>query len=251
MQTVVGIFESTHQADSAATKIREADSRIELSLLTPASRARTAASVPTTETEQEGMGKAMGGVVGGALGAASGLTLGAAVASVLLPGVGAVAAFGIAGAALLGAAGVVGGAIAGEELEHAMSRGLPVDELFIYEDALRDGHSVLFAFQETDEQSNLARRIMKDFNAEEVDEAKERWWLGMREAEKEYYEHDEEYIYRRGFEAALHPASRGKSFEDAHKRFGDTQIPDLENKTYRTGFERGQKYYRGLLEQDR
>ena len=46
------------------------------------------AAVPVADSEQPGMGAAIGSVVGGALGSAGGFGTGAALASFLVPGVG-------------------------------------------------------------------------------------------------------------------------------------------------------------------
>src|ERR1043165_1033747 len=104
MSTVAGIFKSRADAERAVANLRSAgisDERI--NLLTPGeSAAEVEEAVPTTETEQPGMGGALGGTVGGALGAAGGMTIGAATASLLVPGVGPVIAAGVLGAALLG-----------------------------------------------------------------------------------------------------------------------------------------------------
>ena len=55
-------------------------------LLIPGATASQVAAVPITETEQPGMGKAVGGVLGGAIGMAAGMELGAAAATILIPG---------------------------------------------------------------------------------------------------------------------------------------------------------------------
>ena len=101
MKTVVGIFQSREQAQAAASRLHEAGFAAEgVNLLTPsASEAQIHSGIPTTETEQPGMGKAVGGVVGGAAGAAAGMGLATAAASLLVPGVGAVTAIGLAAAA--------------------------------------------------------------------------------------------------------------------------------------------------------
>src|SRR4029453_19635808 len=79
--------------------------------------------IPTTETEQPGMGPAIGGVVGGATGASGGL-LTPAVLSALIPGIGTVTAVGLAALGLIGfVGGRVIGAAAGGALENAMSDG--------------------------------------------------------------------------------------------------------------------------------
>ncbi|HYY97066.1 MAG TPA: hypothetical protein VE642_00660, partial [Pyrinomonadaceae bacterium] len=89
MSTVAGIFNSRAEAESAARSLEEAGfGEDRISLLTPGTSQSQLDDVPTTETEQPGMGKALGGTVGGALGIAGGLQLGAAAASLFLPGVG-------------------------------------------------------------------------------------------------------------------------------------------------------------------
>src|SRR3954468_19025840 len=103
MSTVAGIFNSRAEAESAARSLGEAGfGEDRISLLTPGTSQSQLDEVPTTETEQPGMGKALGGTVGGALGMGGGLPPGAAAASLLPPGVGPVIAAGIA-AAVLGA----------------------------------------------------------------------------------------------------------------------------------------------------
>ena len=61
--------------------------------------------------------RAVGTVVGGALGTAGGFGAGAAIASLLVPGVGSILAGGLAGAGLLGLSGAAGGAAAGDLME--------------------------------------------------------------------------------------------------------------------------------------
>src|SRR5256885_5802830 len=137
METVAGIFKERADAERAVAQLRSIgieDDRI--NFLTPGTtEAELEATVPTSDTEQPGMGGAMGGAVGGALGVAGGATIGAAAASLFVPGVGPVIAAGLLGAALLGAGGAATGAIAGDAMEDAAVPGLPHDELFIYEDA--------------------------------------------------------------------------------------------------------------------
>src|ERR1044071_2587145 len=160
MKTTVGIFSSRANAERAVERLRSIgipDNRI--SFLTPGASEKKLEAVATTDTEQPGMGATLGGVVGGALGTASGMSLGAAAASLFVPGVGPIIASGIIGAALLGAGGVMGGAALGENLEEGMADGLPKDELYLYEDALRRGRSVVIAFTEDDDQDEQARNV--------------------------------------------------------------------------------------------
>lgn len=208
--------------------------------------------VPTTETEQPGMGKAIGGVVGGAIGAAGGMSLGAAAASLLVPGVGPVMATGILAAAILGLGGAVGGAAAGDALEDEMADGLPKDEIYLYEDAVRRGRTVLVALAKDDEQAEAARAVMARAGAESINAAREDWWLGLRDAEEESYKAEgrdftsDESHYRRGFECAQHPDLRDRSYDECRdrlrERFGDI----YSHEPFRKGFERGQTYNRGL-----
>src|SRR5207237_1174491 len=143
MSTVAAIFNSRADAERAVEGLRSAGfGEDRISLLTPGTSHEKLDDVPTTETEQPGMGKALGGAVGGALGVAGGLHLGAAAASLFLPGVGPVFAAGIVAAALLGVGGAATGAAVGGALEDSMARELPHDELFVYEDALRRGRAV-------------------------------------------------------------------------------------------------------------
>ena len=116
--------------------------------------------MPTSDTEQPGMGTAMGGAVGGAMGVAGGATLGAAAASLLVPGVGPVIAGTILGAAILGAGGTATGMAVGGALEEGLVKGLPHDELYLYEDAVQHGRSVVIAFVEADETEDAARDIL-------------------------------------------------------------------------------------------
>src|SRR5256885_15870764 len=100
----------------------------DLNLLTPDSPDGHFAHVPVADTEQPGMGAAVGSVVGGALGAAGGFSAGSALASLMLPGVGPILAGGLLGTGLLGLTGAAGGAAVGDALEDTIS-GLPHDEI--------------------------------------------------------------------------------------------------------------------------
>lgn len=242
MKTVVGIFASREQAEAAVSRLRETArfpvERVNL-LMPSSSEAAIHSGVATTETEQPGMGKAVGGVVGGVAGATAGMGLGTAVASLLVPGVGPVMAVGLAAAALFGAGGAVGGAAAGGALENSMSRGLPRDELYLYEDALRHGRSVVFALADSKEDEEAARDIFARAGAESLDAAREKWWIGLRDTEKEHYDAAEEPMFRKGFEAALHPTTRGKSFEKALEELERRHPEVSRHEAFRRGYERG------------
>jgi hypothetical protein len=254
MKTVVGILSSRSDAEMTVERLLQTGiTREKISLLTPDSSPNNLTDIPTTETEQPGMGAAMGGVVGGALGAAGGMGLGVAVASVLVPGVGAVLAIGMGAAALLAAGGAIGGAAAGEALEADMVRGLPIDELFVYEDALRQGRSVVIVFAEDNDQAARARQVFEAAGAVSVDAAKENWWVGIRDDEKVNLSETggddfkiQETAYRRGFETALHPANRGNSYVEVVDSVNGVQANEDAQKSFRRGYQRGQAYYREL-----
>jgi hypothetical protein len=241
MEPVVGIFTTRNAAGRAARSLRNAGfSEDQVQLLLPEASDREIAEIPTEETEAGGVAPALGAIVGGAAGGALGLGLGAAVASVLVPGAGMVTAVGLLAAGLFGAGGAVGGATAAEKLEEKSIRGLPRDEIYLYEDALSLGHTVVFALPDNASQSHAARAIFDAEGAESVNAARERWWIGLREAEKAHYEEtkpgfDEvEESYRRGFVAGLHPDAE----ESAAQSGAD--VPDPES--YRRGHARGREH---------
>jgi hypothetical protein len=249
VKTVTGIFASRAAAEAAAQHLQTLGiSPEQINLLTPGLSPAQLDTVPTTDAEQPGMGKVLGGVVGGVTGASSGL-LGAAVASALVPGVGPVMAVGLAAAAILGLGGAVAGAAAGGALEDALSVGLPKDELFVYQDALRQGRTVLIVLVEEAEEADLVRNALAQAGAESVDAAREHWWLGLRDAEAEAYSvHGgdfarDEALYRRGFEASLRPETIGKSYYDALESL-QIHDPDVyREEAFRRGYARGQAYY--------
>lgn len=256
MKTVAGIFHSSADAARAVDNLRAAGIAEEhVSYLAPgATQEEIDAAVPTTETEQPGMGKALGTAVGGALGIAGGLHLGAAAASLLVPGVGPILAAGLVGAALLGAGGAGVGMAAGGALEDSVATGLPHDELFVYEDAVRRGHTVLIVTAADDAAADTVRGVLSQAGAESIDAARDQWWVGLRDAEEEEYTEQggdfltDEPTYRRGFEAALHPQARGHAYDEDAERLRECYGADCEEGAFRRGYERGQGYQRTLLD---
>jgi hypothetical protein len=256
MSTAAGIFSSRADAERAVENLRSAGlAEDRISLLSPgATQSEIDREVPTTETEQPGMGAALGGTVGGAMGVASGATLGAAAASLFVPGVGPIMAAGIIGAALLGAGGAAAGAAAGDSLEDSMARGLPHDELFVYEDALRRGRSVVIVLGDDDYQAEAARQVLAQAGAESLDAARESWWVGLRDGEESEYTGQggdfraDETLYRRGFESALHPRARGRSYEEDAARLRECFGDECDRPPFRRGYERGRRYHAELSE---
>jgi len=256
MKTVVGIFTSRIDAEQAIERLRAlgiAEDRI--NYLTPGSSTAQLDDVPTTDAEQPGVGQALGGVVGGVTGASGGL-LGAAVASVFVPVVGPVTAIGLAAAALLGLGGAVAGVAAGGALDRALSEGLPKDELFIYNDALRQGRTVVIVVTD-DAEEERAQEVLVQAGAESLDAARERWWLGLRDAEAETYTAQggdfarDERLYRRGFEAALHAGASGRPYEEVLEYLRTYYADEYGEEAFRRGYARGQAYHERLQEQYR
>jgi len=250
METVVGIFQSNTVADHAIQQIRSlgiGDDKI--TVLRPGTPDEQVESVvPTSDTESPGMGEAMGGAVGGALGVAGGATLGLGVASLFLPGVGPILVAGALAAALLGTGGAIAGMQAGEALEDALSRGIPHDELFVYEDALRHGRTVVIVSVDDSDVADRVRSIFAQAGVESIDAARENWWLGIRDAEQLEYEStggsfkQDETSYRRGFEAALHAKMRGRSFDEAARDLREHHQGTSAERPFRAGYERGQAH---------
>ena len=256
MEIVTGIFNSRSEAERVVEQLRSLGiSEKRIGVLTPGmTEQQVERSVSTTDSEGPGMGKTMGAAVGGALGVAGGTSLGLAAATLLVPGVGPVLALGLVGAALLGLGGVATGAAVGEALEENLGEGLPHEELYIYEEALRRGRTVVLAFAEDSDQADRARDVLRRAGSEDIDELRESWWRSLRDEERSYYHGDDrdfdrdELSYRHGFQAALHPRRRGKAYAEVEREliifYGGMKL----DSAFRHGFERGQTYLHSVRE---
>ena len=177
MKAMTGIFASTSAAERAASRLAQIGvPRARIRQLTPYTPERQIHTiVPIAETEQPGMGKAIGAVVG--------FVLGAMVAFVVFGALrGGLTEFSPAiliGAAALGAMGAIAGAFAGGALEARMFPGLPKDELYLYEDALCAGRSVVFALTGDSAQEAAARRALQEAGAESLDAREQSWRVGL------------------------------------------------------------------------
>jgi hypothetical protein len=255
MEAVTGVFRTQSDAEHALHEAYGAGvPKDKITLLTPGSAdevGKEIKSVPIDSTEQPGMGTAVGALLGGGVGVTAGSMLIA-----LIPGVGPVSALGLLGAAILGSAGaVVGGAI-GNQSEESLTQGLPEDEIFVYEDALRKGRSVLVALTENEESASRLRELFKNEAAESVDAAREQWWIGLRSAEESHYSKtsrnftEDEKFFRMGFEAALHARTRCMEFDQVSAEMDATledvkqQYPDSDvEEPFTRGYQRGREYY--------
>ncbi|MGA2844358.1 MAG: hypothetical protein ABSF68_02945 [Candidatus Acidiferrales bacterium] len=252
MKAVVGVFKSRPDAERGAAELTPLDiPKNRVTVLTPHATAKELGAVPTVAGEEPGMGKAMGAALGGAIGVAGGVGLVPMLASFLIPGVGQVLAIGVVGGVLLGALGAVGGGAAGGAIESNVFEGLPEDEMFVYEDALRKGRSVVVVMADNNE-ADAVRGVLENAGAESIDQARDNWWAGLRDAEKEKYEtsggkfQDDERYFRCGFEAALHAKNRDRTYEQCQKVLGDLHPRMHESEPFKRGFERGREYIKTI-----
>jgi len=261
MESVTGIFATRAAAEQAYEQVRRTGvTEHKLTLLTPGSADhidKEVQSVPTDTSEQPGMGKAMGALLGGAVGITGGSVLMA-----LVPGVGPITALGLLGAAIVGAAGATVGAAAGSKFEKSTYEGLPEDEIFLYEDALRNGRSVVIALADDDSYATAVREVLKREGAESIDAARDQWWTGLRNGEENRYANsgrsfsEDEEFFRFGFQAAMHARNRCREFDqisaemDAALEDVERQFPgkDVEEPFIR-GYQRGREHYQQLCDE--
>ena len=248
MQAITGVFTSRDDAEKAVNELRNLgipEKRI--GIVAPGSEPeRLEAGVPVTDTEAPGMGRAMGAAVGGAMGAAGGATAGLAVASLAIPGIGPLIAFGMVGAALLGVVGAAAGSAVGDTVEEGLGEGIPHEDVYLYEDSLRHGRSIVVVYAEDGDQSDRAAEILDEAGAEDLDTLRENWWQELREDERAHYgeefDRDEEN-YRRGYLAALHPTRRGKAYSDVEDDLRTAYAGTVLDRPFQSGYERGQAHH--------
>lgn len=245
MEAVTGVFKSQDQAENAVNQLRSLgipENRIGMVRPGSATADRLETGVPVTDSEDPGMGRAMGATVGGAMGAAGGATAGLAVASLVIPGVGPLLAFGMVGAALLGVVGAAAGSAVGDTVEEELGEGIPHEDVYLYEDALRNGQTVLIAYAEEGDQADEASEAIREAGAEDIDELRENWWQQLRDEERTHYGDrfdDDEPSYRRGYTAALHPRRRGKVYSDVEDELRTEYANTVLDRPFQSGYERG------------
>jgi len=259
MEAITGVFQTKADAEQALREAHAAGITADkITLLTPGTAdqvEKEVQSVPVDTTEQPGMGKAIGALIGGGVGLTGGSLLVA-----LIPGVGPVTALGLLGAAILGAAGATVGAVEGGRVEENMSKGLPEDEIFVYEDALRQGRSVVVGLANNERDASTIRKVFSARGAESVDAARDQWWIGLRSAEENHYPgksfSEDEKFYRIGFQAALHARTRCMEFDQVSAEM-DATLEDVEKQypgekveePFTRGYQRGREYYQRLCDE--
>lgn len=264
MEAITGVFASRPAAEHALQQVHQAGVPSErLSLLTPGNAdhiGREIEQVPTDSAEQPGMGNALGALVGGGLGLAGGSILMA-----LIPGLGPVTAVGVLGEGILAAAGATIGASAGGRAEQKSYEGLPEDEIFVYEDALRNGRSIVIALPTDEPSASLVRDILNREGAESVDAAREQWWTGLRDTEQSRYTtkpgrsfSEDEKFFRLGFQAAMHARTRCMEFDQVSAAM-DAALDDVKQRypgadveePFLHGYQRGREHYQQLCDENR
>jgi hypothetical protein len=261
VEAITGVFKTREAAEHAVTAAHAAGiTGDRITLLTPGSVDQVdkeMKSVATDATEQPGMGGAIGALLGGGVGLTGGSLLMA-----LVPGVGPITAFGLLGTALLGAAGATIGATTGNKVERDSYQGLPEDEIFVYEDALRKGRSVVVALADDGDSASKVREVLDKEGAESVDAAREQWWIGLRNAEESRYSKttrsfsEDEKFFRFGFQAAMHAKTRCLEFdqisaemnaalEDVQKQYPDAKVEE----PFTRGYRRGREHYQQLCDE--
>ena len=121
------------------------------------------------------MGRAVGGVVGGVIGAMLVLTW----IALLGKATGALTGTSYLLTALAAAVFAIAGAFAGGAFEDWLFRGLPKDEIYFYEEALRRGRSVVFVFA-NNRQEEMVRQTLGRAGAASLDAGDESWKVGIK-----------------------------------------------------------------------
>jgi hypothetical protein len=99
--------------------------------------------------------------------------------------------------------------------------------------------------------------VLEGSGAESVDAARERWWIGLREAEAFEYHGEgldfsrDEAAYRAGFEAALASGARDRNGRDAEALLKSRHPATYREPAFRRGYERGRAYYQRLQAEGR
>lgn len=172
MGTVVGLFSSVSQAQSAVHQLR--DSGIGADNIGLAMQHQDAAgneTTTTTATENEGhtgSGIVSGAVGGGILGGAAGIVVG--LLGLTVPGVGPILAAGPLGVAL--STGLVGagiGAAAGGLVGALTNAGVPEEEATMYQTAVQRGGVLVTATVASGQEDNT-QKILNDNGARNVHE---------------------------------------------------------------------------------
>jgi hypothetical protein len=227
METLTGIFASSTDACRATRWLESILNRDDIAVLIPGDKANAERLLATPESDEPGeIGQAV-------------------TVKTKVPGVGRVIGLGSLGGVLLRSLGTGTG-------QPPDAGAIPHSALFVYEDALRRGRSVLTAAAADDSDANSVRELLKQEGAETVDTEHDAWWIGRpnedphASASGDDGNNADEEFYRLGYEAALHAKYRCMEYDQI---LGEMQA-DLEEmqelhpyvaleKPFTKGFEKG------------
>jgi hypothetical protein len=152
--------------------------------------------------------------------------------------------------------------VAGGSWKDFVTPGPPEDEIFVYEDALRRGRSVVIALAEDAAAAAALRKSLQAEGAQAIDAAREQWRIGLRSAEQEHYLKsgrqfgDDEKFYFLGLESALQARNRCKEFDQVASEMASAleemqgQYPWVAvEEPFVRGYQRGREYYQLLCDE--
>ncbi len=177
MKTVMGVFDTTSQADMAFSELVDMGyDENDISVISKDAREERSEKVGPVQNAVKG-GTA-GAVTGGAIGGIAGLLM--AAGTLALPGIGPllvggplIAALGLTGGAATTAAGALTGAVAGGLLGIFTGMGLPESTAKVYEKRVGEGALVL-SVDADDDAAGEAKDILEKNGATDVETVKGR-----------------------------------------------------------------------------
>ena len=257
MKAVAGVYRSRPEAEQAVIAAQSAGIPTDkIIVLTPAHIRRRGVSSRLLEGEQPSRITNRPGEM-----ESPGDFAGMPSFETVIPGVGVATAVGLLGAALLVTASEAAEKFADARFDDPTIEGLLEAEVFLYEDVLRHGGSVVIVI--ADEVAADHLQVLVDSNrAELIEHTRNRWWSDLRGAEQAHYATlnrsfaQDEKFYRMGFEAALHARTRCKEYdqvmgemsaklENVQRQYPNARIEE----PFTRGYERGRNYYQGLCNQ--
>lgn len=231
MPTISAVFESATTARAAMDSLAGIGiDEARINYLTPgnaAGEANTAAGLA------RGTGATLGGI------------LGMGASTFLIPGLGPIAGVGLIAGAVAGSAL---GAVMGKAVDRKTD--VPREDLYFYEEALKRGQTILIVDVHHGDEETRVRNILEHSGGRSIDSLRREWWSSLRDREREYVrlrgQGDwKEADYRSGFEAALHPATRGQDYDQAAAYIERCYPGPCKTEVFRVGFDRGRQYLQG------
>jgi hypothetical protein len=226
MASVTGIFASAAEAETALQSLKaHGFEESQINIL-----ARGESSFPVH-------GKQAGAAVGAFLGLS---------AATFVPGLGPVLGMGMIASGLIGTG--LGAAVGAAVDRH--THGVPNEDLYFYEEAVRNGQTVLIVDAHDETEETKAKNLLERGGGRSVQSLRREWWQGLRDEERAYLRHQgrelepNEPDYRSGFEAALHPATRGRDYPQVVAYVEQCYPEPCKTEVFRIGYERGQDYFR-------